>query len=95
MPNTVENQAAYPQQNGQKPGLGFPICRIVGIICLSSGAILNTAMGPYKGKGTGESSLLRGILDTFNPGNVVLDDALFGSYFFLAALREKGVDAVF
>ena len=31
MPDTVNNQRAYPQQRGQKPGLGFPICRIVGI----------------------------------------------------------------
>ena len=31
MPDTSDNQKIYPQQGGQKPGLGFPICRIVGI----------------------------------------------------------------
>jgi len=95
MPDTEENQALYPQQAGQKPGLGFPICRVVGVICLSSGAILNSALGSFKGKGTGEHSLLRGMLDTFTHGDLVLGDALFGSYFLLAALQEKGVDAVF
>jgi hypothetical protein len=51
MPDTPENQLAYPQQSSQKPGLGFPICRMVGIICLASGSIVNAAMGLYKGKG--------------------------------------------
>jgi hypothetical protein len=31
MPDTPANQAAFPQQRGQQPGLGFPICRLVGI----------------------------------------------------------------
>jgi len=95
LPDTLENQIEYPQQTEQKVGLGFPICRIVGVICLSSGVLLDAAIGQYQGKGTGESSLLRGMLGSFNPDDIVLGDALFGSYFFLAALIEKGVDAVF
>jgi hypothetical protein len=95
MPDTVENQAAYPQQNGQKPGLGFPICRLVGAICLSSGAVLNASIGRFKGKGSDEQSLLRNILDTFNTGDLVLGDALYGTYFLLATLRERGIEAVF
>jgi hypothetical protein len=34
MPDTAVNQQAFPQQSVQKPGLGFPICRLVGITCL-------------------------------------------------------------
>ncbi len=95
MPDTEENQAVYPQQDGQKPGLGFPICRLVGVICLASGAVLNAAVGPFKGKGADEQSLLRQVMDTFKAGDLVLGDALYGSYFLLASLREKGVDVVF
>ena len=51
LPDTPENQAAYPQQRAQKPGLGFPICRPVGITCLASGALLNAAVGRFQGKG--------------------------------------------
>jgi hypothetical protein len=36
LPDTPENQAIYPQPSSQKPGLGFPLCRVVGIICLAS-----------------------------------------------------------
>jgi DDE family transposase len=95
LPDTPENQAAYPQLTGQKSGLGSPICRIVGIICLSSGMLLNASVGRYKGKGTSEQGLLRRIQETFKEGDLVLGDAYFGSYFFLAWLLEKGVDAVF
>ena len=95
LPDTQANQAVYPQHRGQKPGLGFPICRVVGVICLSTGAILNSALGSIKGKGTSEQSLLRGLLETFSHGDLVLGDAFFGTYFLLAALLDQGVDAVF
>ena len=95
LPDTPANQAAYPQQRSQKPGLGFPICRIVGITCLSSGAVLNAAMGDYKGKGSGEQGLLRSLLDTFEAGDVVLGDAYYATYFLLTELGLRGVDAVF
>ena len=45
MPDTPANQAAYPQPRSQKPGLGFPLCRLVGLLCLGSGAVLNAAIG--------------------------------------------------
>ena len=61
MPDTPDNQAAYPQQRGQKAGLGFPICRIVGVTCLASGALLNAAVGRFNGKGGDEQTLLRSI----------------------------------
>ena len=64
MPDTPANQKAYPQQRGQKPGLGFPILRLVGLISLSCGAVLDVATGPYRGKRTGETALLRQLLDS-------------------------------
>jgi len=95
MPDTKENQAIYPQQAAQKPGLGFPVCRVVGVICLASGTILNAAIGAYKGKGASEQALLRQLLATFNAGDLVVGDAMYGSYFLLCALLDKGVDMVF
>ena len=95
LPDTLANQAAYPQQSGQKPGLGFPICRIVGVTCLSSGAVLDAAMGDYKGKGSGEQALLRTLLGIFESGDVMLGDAFYATYFLLAELQLRGVDALF
>jgi hypothetical protein len=50
MPDTPENQQKFPQQSNQKPGLGFPICRVLAVSCLFSGVILNAAISPLKGK---------------------------------------------
>lgn len=94
MPDTAANQAAYPQQHSQKPGLGFPICRLVGITCLATGALLDAAISRYQGKGAHEQALLRELLHNFEPGDVMLGDALYPTYFLLASLRERGVDAV-
>lgn len=95
MPDTAANQAAYPQSRGQKPGLGFPICRLVGIVCLSSGAVLNAALGRFRGKGGDEQTLLRTLLDTLNSGDILLGDAYYATYFLLCELQRRGVDGVF
>jgi len=94
MPDTPANQKAYPQQSGQKAGLGFPILRLVGLIGLSSGAVLDVALGPYQGKQTGETALLRQLLDRLDRGDVLLGDAIFSNYWTIALLLERGVDLV-
>lgn len=95
LPDTAANQHLYPQPRSQKPGVGFPLCRLLGLMCLSSGVVLNAAIGPYRGKGGDEQHLLRSVLDTLAPGDVLLGDAYFATYFLLCALRERGVDGVF
>ncbi len=95
MPDAEENQNMYPQQSAQQPGLGFPIARIVAVICLSSGVILNAGMGKYKGKGSSEHGIFRQLLASFNAGDIVLADRYYSSYFLIAMLKEKGVDIVF
>jgi len=95
LPDTPANQAAYPQSHNQKPGLGFPLCRIVGLVCLGSGAVLNAAIGGYSGKGSDEQSLLRSMLDTLEQDDLLLGDAFYATYFLLRELRERGIDAVF
>ncbi len=92
MPDTPSNQSAYPQQGSQKTGLGFPICRIVGITCLSSGALLNAAVGRFNGKGADEQTLLRSIQQTLERGDILLGDAFFPTFFFIASMQKQGVD---
>jgi DDE family transposase len=95
LPDTPQNQAFYPQPGSQQPGLGFPLCRLVGILCLGSGALLDAAMGPCQGKGSDEQSLLRSLLDVLESGDILLGDAFYATYFLLCALWERGIDAVF
>lgn len=95
MPDTPANQAAYPQSRTQQAGLGFPICRIVGIVCLGSGALLNATICRYQGKGNDEQSMLRVMLDTLKTGELLIGDAFYATYFLLCALYARGVDGVF
>jgi hypothetical protein len=50
MPDTAANQACYPQPRTQAPGVGSPLARLVGVICLSTGALVDAAMGPHAGR---------------------------------------------
>jgi putative transposase len=94
MPDTAENQAEYPQAKTQAEGLGFPIMRAVALCSLATGMIMGLACGPYAGKETGETALLRTLFDALSRGDVVLSDRYFGGWFMLALLQELGVDFV-
>jgi hypothetical protein len=95
MPDTPENQTRYPQPSTQAQGVGFPLARLVGIICLSTGAVLDAAIGPHAGKGHSELDLFRRLFGAFCAGDVLLADALYCNYFMIAMLQAAGVDVLF
>jgi DDE family transposase len=94
MPDTVANQAAYPQADSQEEGLGFPIARVVVLLSLATAMVQGMAIGPYAGKETGETALLRALLDRLDKGSIVLADRYYCSYFMIALLQELGIDIV-
>lgn len=94
MPDTIENQLEWPQIKTVKPGLGFPTMRAVALISLSTGAVVDFSCAPHEGKGTGEATLFRGMLDTLNPGDIVVADRYYPSFRTVAALKRRGVDIV-
>ena len=94
MPDTPENQAAYPPVDTQKPGLGFPSARLLVLFSLAVGTVLEAALGPCQGKPTRELALLRTVIAQFQPGDIVLADRFFCSDWVIAALQARGVDVV-
>lgn len=95
MPDSLANQAEYPQQRRQRAGLGFPIIRIVVLLTFATAAVVGAAFGPYRGKETGETALFRQLFDQLRAGDVVVADRYYCSYFMIALLRQLGVDVVF
>lgn len=92
MPDTVANQALYPQPKGQKPGCGFPVMRIVAVFSLASGALLHLAKSALL---VSERTLFHGLWEAaFQREDVVLADAGFCSYADLYLLGQRGVDCV-
>jgi hypothetical protein len=94
MPDTPANQKAFPQHNAQKPGIGFPIARLVVLFSLAVGTVLDAALGRYQGKRTGETALLHGLHDNLEAGDLVLADRGFSSYWELALVRHRDAHLV-
>lgn len=95
MPDTKANQGIFPQLPGQKKGIGFPIARIVVVMSLTIGTVLDYAIGPFKGKGTGESTLLRRIFNCIERDDILLGDRYYPSFFLIADVLERGADGIF
>jgi hypothetical protein len=91
-PDTAANQAAYPQPPTQKPGLGFPLLRMVVLMGFATAALVDARVGPWSGKEAGEMGLVRELFDRFRPGDVFVADRAYCSYWLLAALLARGVD---
>lgn len=94
MPDTALNQASYPQSTLQKTGLGFPVMRIVGILSLGCGAVLDWVQGACSGKLSGETAMLRQLDAALSPGDILLMDRYYTGYFTVARLLAQGIDFV-
>ena len=89
MTDTPANQQAYPQHTTQKEGVGDPIARVVALICLATGVVLDAVIGPHKGKQTGELALFRQLIDQLQEGDVVVADRQYCSYWLIWLLMNK------
>lgn len=94
MPDTPENQAAYPQTCRQKSGAGMPLARVAAIISLSCGVVLDLGIAKYAGKNQGEVSLLHKLSGIFSAGDVLLADCLMCNWRALFSLKDRGVNIV-
>ncbi len=88
MPDTRENQRAYPQPDTQKPGLGFPLARIAAVFSLSCGAVLDLGICRYAGKGQSELGMLRTLWNMFLPGDIFLADRLMCAWAEMVMLKQ-------
>jgi hypothetical protein len=94
MPDTPSNQAKFPQSGRQTAGLGFPMARIGALIGLASGAVLGYQVTALRGKGSGEQTVLRALLDKIRPTDLVLADALLATWWLIHAIQSRGADVV-
>lgn len=94
MADTPDNQAEYPQLSSQAPGCGFPILRMVVLFALSTGVVLDMAMGRYKGKLTHEVSLFRQMDQIIEESDVFLADRAYAGWFEMARVMQRGAHVV-
>jgi hypothetical protein len=94
MPDTAANQEAYPQPGSQKPGLGFPVARLVVVFSLACGAALAAAVGRLKGEQSSEPMLFHSLYASLERDDVILADRYYCSYWEVALLRGRGIAIV-
>jgi len=94
MPDTPANQQQYPQSRSQEPGVGFPVARLVVLFSLAVGTALDCALGPCRGKRTGETALLHSLRHNLKADDILLADRYYGSYWEMALAKQSGADMV-
>ena len=91
MPDTEANQGQWPQPKGQKKGCGFPVAKLLGLFCLSTGAWIGHAVDTcYRH----DLSLWQRLKHLLVPGDVLLGDAGYCAWALMAELKARGVDSV-
>jgi hypothetical protein len=95
VPDTEANLQQFPQQRRQKKGLSSTTLRVVVLLAFATAALTRAAYGPYRGKGSGEMSLLLQIVDGIDEDDILVGDRYYGSYLLLALLQGRGADGCF
>ena len=93
LPDTPENQAAYPQHSNQQEGCGFPLVKLVVVFSLMTGAVIDAVYDVWSAY---EPALLKLMCDCLKPLDVLVCDRLYCSYadiFFWG--YQQQVDVVF
>jgi len=90
----LRTKQLFHSRHAKREGLGFPLARTVVLLSLATAMVQGMAIGPYAGKETGELALLRQLLVRFEPGDVLVADRYYCSYFMIALLLELDIDFV-
>ncbi len=91
MPDTLANQKRWPQHRLQKKGCGFPVAKMLGVFCLSTGGWLGHALSKWSSHDLG---LWHHLSHLLLKGDVLVGDAGFCAYALMAELKARGVDSV-
>lgn len=91
-PDEPSLQGLWPQPAAQKAGCGFPAIKLLGLLDLATGMIVQLAMMCMN---VHEMSQLSGLHKMLRAGDVLLADRGFCSFAHVAMLLKLSVDAVF
>ena len=92
MPDTPELQETFSQPTAQAKGCGFPVAKVVALFCWASGAVLEAVVGPWR---MSELALWRTLWPCLSPGEIVLGDRFYCSFYDIVGVMRRGCDVVF
>lgn len=91
VPDSSANAAAFGYAGGAKRS-AFAKVRLVSLVETGSRAPIGAALGPITGKGQGEVSLARTLVDRLEPGMLLLADRNFYGWPLWCAAADTGAD---
>jgi hypothetical protein len=89
--DTAANQHSYPQPSSQKPGCGFPVMAVMGVLNHAHGGWEDYAIGKER---THDAVLAHQLLDCFEEGDIACADRAFCTYEIIALLQARGAHCV-
>jgi hypothetical protein len=92
MPDTPALADRYGYGTGQKPGLGFPVAKLLLLLDLSSGLIRKVLIHANR---VHEMSQTRRLHPELQPGDILLGDRAFASFVHLAMLMAQSCHGLF
>ena len=90
-PASAANVACFGRLRGKKDG-HYPLVRLVTLVACGTRALAGAALGPVRGKGSGEQVLARDLLGGLREGMLLLADRNFYGYQLWNAAAVTGAD---
>jgi len=89
MPDTEDNKKQFGIPSGKRGPGGYPQLRMLSLLIVPIRQIADIAYGPYKGKGTGEASLLKTLIERLAYSDLLhMVDAGLYSFNLLLSLKK-------
>jgi len=92
MPDTPSLQGHFGQPGRQEPGCGFPVAHLLCLFSAGTGLIREVVVSPLR---THDLRHVPQVHPHLQPGDVLIGDTAFESYFHLQGLHKQGALAIF
>lgn len=87
VPDTTANLKAYPKHGGNHGGSGYPLIRVMVLVCCGTRTIIDAVFGSTS---TGETTYTYQLLGALRTGMIVLADRNFAAKDLLTAVHQRG-----
>ena len=94
VPDSPENRSLGVPSTGKR-NAGYPKIRLLGLIDTHSHAVIDARLGGYSGKGQGEMTLARQIIDDIPDETVTVFDGMFVDHVLFHRIVEEGANRHF
>ncbi len=89
--DTPANQMEYPQPSNQKPGCGYPVMGVTGVLDLATGRIEKHAVGNFREH---DAKGLYNLCGHFGQDDLLIADRAYASYELMGLLLAGGTQSV-